>query len=202
MLITIDGTNGQGKSTAGQMLADRLGISFFSTGLVIRFLSHEYQQLKDQGVGHSAILQSLYGSASADTVLYLQNRNNADLYDDGLVKHFGFITGDSEMLRHVDNALDDYRRGRNVVMDGRNLYEIFPDAEFKFYFESSLERRAEILQHSKSITRSEALEKLRLRDGQERTFSGPRTELIVLDPLSFTLDSLIDTMYRQVTNGE
>ena len=198
MLITIDGTNGQGKSTAGRMLADRLGITFFSTGLVIRFLAQAYQQLADQSVGHDEIVPSLYGLVSADTVLYLQNRDNADLYDAELVKHFSQITSDSEMLRNVDTALDDYRRTRDLIMDGRNLYEIFPDAEFRFYFESTIKMRAEILQRAKNITESEALERLRLRDGQERTFSVPRKELIVLDPLSSTLDALVDTMYRHV----
>ncbi|WP_161499026.1 (d)CMP kinase [Cryobacterium aureum] len=201
MLITIDGTNGQGKSTAGQMLADRLGISFFSTGLVIRFLAQAYQQLADRGVSHEEIMPSLYARVSSDTILHLQNRDNADLYDDGLVKYFASITGDGEMLNHVNTALDDYRRGRALVMDGRNLFEIFPDAEFKFYFESTSERRAEILQLSKSITRSEALARQRLRDDQERTFTVPRGELIVLDPLSRTLDDLIDTMHQRVADG-
>ncbi|MCC4306292.1 MULTISPECIES: (d)CMP kinase [unclassified Rhodococcus (in: high G+C Gram-positive bacteria)] len=183
------------------MLADRLGIFFFSTGLVIRFLAQAYQQLADRGVSHEEIMPSLYGRVSADTVLYLQNRNNADLYDDGLVKYFASITGDGEMLRHVNTALDDYRRGRDLIMDGRNLFEIFPDAEFKFYFESTPQRRAEILQQSKRITRSEALERQRLRDDQERTFNVPRRELIVLDPLSHTLDDLIETMHREVARG-
>lgn len=198
MLITIDGTNGQGKSTAGRMLADRLGITFFSSGLVIRFLAQAYQQLADRGVNHEEIMPALYDRVSVDTVLYLQDRNNADLYDGAQVKNFASITGDGEMLRHVNTALDDYRRGRDLVMDGRNLFEIFPDAEFRFYFESTPQRRAKILQQSKRITRSEALERQRLRDDQERTFRVPRGELIVLDPLSHTLDDLIETMHREV----
>lgn len=198
MLITIDGTNCQGKSTAGQLLADRLGVSFFSTGLLIRFLAHEYQQLADRGGRHEDIMPTLCGRVSAETVLYLKSRDNAHLYDDSLVRYFAPITGDNEILRHVDTALDEYRRGRNVIMDGRNLFEIFPDADFKFYFESSLDRRAKIMQRSKRSTRSEALERLKLRDGQERALSVPRAELIVLDALSFTMDNLIDTMYKHV----
>lgn len=201
MLITIDGTNGQGKSTAGSLLADRLGITFFSTGLVIRFLAQAYQRLVGQGAGHDEIMPSLYPRVSADTVRDLQTRDNTDLYHDGLVPYFASITGDAEMLRHVDTALDDYRRDRDLVMDGRNLFEIFPDADVRFYFESTSQRRTEVLQHARNITNSEALERRRMRDEQERTFDVPRGELIVLDPLSYPLDDLIDLMYRHVVDG-
>lgn len=198
MLITIDGKSGHGKSTVGPMLADKLGASFFSSGLLIRFLAHQYQQLSSEGIAEDDIFESLYNKISVETILHLQNHRNTELYETGLTEYFGIITSNKKMLKIVDGALGDYCKGKDVIMDGRNLYEIFPDANFKFYFESSLEKRSELMQLSKQVTIEESLERIQSRDCQERRLIVTYSELIVMDPLSHSLDELLELMYKRV----
>lgn len=202
MLITIDGKNGQGKSTSGALLAKRLGIDFFSTGLLIRLLAYNYRKFSADNLTEDDIFSRLYKIISVDTIPFLKERDNADLYDIQLAKYFGIITGNKKMLSIVDDALREYCKDKDIVYDGRNLFEIFPEANYKFYYQSSDTRRREILQESTNISREKALDKLRIRDDQERQFDIPYSGLIVVDPFAYSLDELIDVLYKKVTAGE
>ena len=202
MLITIDGKNGQGKSTSGSLLAKRLGIEFFSTGLLIRFLAHNYKRLSAEGLTEDDIFKYLYTFISVDTITFLKGRDNSDLYDIQLAEYFGTITSNKKMLSIVDNALREYSNDKDVVYDGRNLFEIFPEADFKFFFQSTDERRREILQYSNNISQERALNKLKIRDSQERQFDIPYSKLIVIDPFSHPLEEVIDIMYEKIKDGK
>ena len=202
MLITIDGKNGQGKSTSGALLAERLGIDFFSTGLLIRYLAYNYRKLSNDGFSKNDIFKRLYKMISIETIAFLKDRDNVDLYNLQLAEYFGVITSDKKMLSIVDDALREYSKNTDVVYDGRNLFEIFPEADYKFYFQSSDTRRREVLQTANNISQEKALNKLKLRDSQERQFDIPYSELIVIDPFSYPLEKVIEIMYEIIISGE
>ena len=62
---------------------------------------------------------------------------------------------------------------RGVIMDGRDIGTVvFPDAELKFFLESSIDIRAkrrfdELVLTDKEITYNQVLENIRLRDNQD-----------------------------------
>lgn len=202
MLITIDGKNGQGKSTSGALLAEKLGAEFFSTGLLIRLLAYNYRNLYSEGWSEKEIFNYLYTIISVETITYLRERDNKDLYDIQLASYFGIITRNRKMLSIVDDALREYSKDKDVVYDGRNLFEIFPEADFKFYFQSTDKRRCEILQSSNNISKEKAMDKINIRDNQERQFKIPYGELIVIDPFSYPLEKVIEMMYEIVKAGK
>lgn len=202
MLITIDGGNGLGKSTAGRKLAARLGIDFFSTGRLIRWLALDYKTRIDAGQRHETIMPILHGSISNDTLRELKDRPSPELCDASLTPYFGTITADAAMLKVVDTILAEYRASTSVVFDGRNLYEVFPDADVHFYFASSKEDRLRVLAASEYLTLDQASLRLDARDAQERSFDVPYSRLHVLDPFAYSLEGLVDAMTNIVERGD
>lgn len=203
MLITIDGTSGNGKSTAGRLLAERVGADFFSTGRLIRYLASRYAQLEAQGRSPESIFDRLYTSVSLETIARLKDGpKDPVLYNDALTPYFGKITANESMLQIVDRELAEFCREKDVVFDGRNLFAIFPQADFRFYLESSREARVDILAESDGLSREEASRKISDRDGQERRFKVPYSELHVIDPFAQSLDQLLDLMYTIVMGAQ
>ena len=48
---------------------------------------------------------------------------------------------------------------------------------------------------------AKALNKIKIRDSQERQFDIPYSELIVIDPFSYPLEKVIEIMYEIIISG-
>ena len=153
-VITIDGPAASGKSTLGDMLAQRLGYTYFDTGVLYRALT--YLALR-HGVPLDAV-DDLVALAQRTTIQVLpptsDDGRQYTVLADGEDITWALRSGDVE--RHVSqvsaygavrDALRDQQRvigcrGR-VVMVGRDIGSVvMPDADFKVFLVASVEERA------------------------------------------------------------
>jgi cytidylate kinase len=156
MVIAIDGPAGTGKSTIAKMLAQNLkidgkGFTYINSGSLYRALTLgclragitsgepekalefakkarlEYREQPEGGVGVWL---------DGEPVEKLLHGDEIDRW----VSPFSAIVP----LRHVVNDhIRAISRGLNAVVEGRDMTTVvFPDAEFKFYLDASVEERA------------------------------------------------------------
>jgi cytidylate kinase len=152
--ITIDGPAGAGKSTLGELLAQRLGYLYFDTGVMYRALTWA-GLLRGFKLDDAAMMAALAQKLDIDiqaptvadgrqyTVLIDGDDVTWDLRRPEVDRHVSLVASHPpvrEVMRARQRALG--MRGR-VVMVGRDIGTmVLPEAQLKFYLEASLGERA------------------------------------------------------------
>ena len=176
MIITIDGPAGSGKSTVADIIANQLGFVHFNSGSLFRAITaHLYSQNFD--------IENITTNSEIPN-FDLQVRIIDDVqhvFVDGI--DYTPVLRDNHISTLVANvALNKFCRQKtsecqhnfclknNVVMEGRDIgSHVFPNAEYKFYLDCSIEERArrrfkeEQAKHT-NITLEEIMEQIAERD--------------------------------------
>lgn len=196
--ITIDGPAGAGKSTLGELLAQRLGYLYFDTGIM-------YRALTWAGLKRGVDLRDATATAALAQEINIEVRPPA--IDDGrqytvLVDGLD-VTWDlrrPEVEQHVSlaasyPAVREVMRGRQrvigqrgrVVMVGRDIGSIvMPDAPLKIYLQASLDERArrrteELAARGRPLSLDQVRDEVARRDALDRHVMFPAPDAIILD---------------------
>lgn len=149
MIITIDGGCWTGKSTTAKSLAKILGYRFINTGAMFRavaFLAHKKGVLENRDKV-IAIAGDIKLNFNQENQLMVNDENlNSELEDPALVP----LAAKIAVIPEVREALlcIQRRMGKEgeVVVEGRDAgTNIFPNADWKFYLDASLDIRAKRL---------------------------------------------------------
>ena len=151
LIIAIDGPAGSGKSSIGDMLAERLGYAHISTGSIYRAIGWKAHQRGIPFADVPALVRLI-----EETMI--EFRRNADgsltvVLDGNDVSHV-ITTNEAGMFASAVAAIPEVRAGLlalqrqagkngGVILDGRDIGTVvFPDADAKFYLDASAEARA------------------------------------------------------------
>ena len=206
MIITIDGVAGSGKSTLGKMLAQRLGLTFFSSGMLYRLKGYVVSR------GENVSLENLVRSGRlkiVDNSIHLDGHNIENiLQNEDIGKWAAKVAIDPNVRDEVNKTLHLLAEGGNFIVDGRDMGTVvFPDAKVKFYVYADVMERAKrrILQLGLELTEDvlrEFAEKIAARDkaDQEREIAPlkPPEDAIVIDTTGITPDRAVELMERHV----
>ena len=215
LIIAIDGPAASGKSSAGRLLAERLGIIFFDTGIMYRVIT----------------LAALWANADFDDEFVInQIVNDAHIeikrpsINDGRINDI-FLNGEDVTLfirskdvnQHV-SKISSYKSVRDsltqqqreiantgdMVMVGRDIGTVvLPNADFKFYLEASVDVRAkrrlkEFSEDEKIIDLKEIKDSLLRRDeiDSNRKIAPlrPAEDAINIQTDDKSLDQVVDEM--------
>jgi len=152
MIITIDGPAGSGKSTAARKLAALLGIPYLDTGAMYRVVTLAALEggidLNDE-----AALTRLAGQADFEldcgpthVRVRLGGRDVSEAIRSMRVNRYTRYVAGSPGVRRILVARQRElgRRLGSLVTEGRDQGSVaFPDADFKFFLDASLDKRAE-----------------------------------------------------------
>jgi len=215
MIITIDGPAGSGKSTAARKLAAKLGIAYLDTGAMYRTLALAAIQggihFKDEpalirlagdsdiqldcGPNHTRV--TLNGVDVSEAVRSMAV-NQATSY-------VARIQPIREMLVEKQRAIGN--RLGSLVTEGRDQGSVvFPGAEFKFFLDASIEKRAMRRYQELSADGEEAsfeliLENLQQRDGNDRRQWAPLLEpasAIHIDTTHMTIHEVVERLLDEI----
>lgn len=203
LVITIDGPAASGKSTLGEVLARRLGYTYFDTGILYRALTYLALQ---HGVALDAVddLVALarrsviqVKSPTVDdgrqyTVLADGNDITWSLRSADVERYVSQVSAYPavrDALREQQRAIG--RQGR-VVMVGRDTGSVvMPDADFKVFLLASLDERArrryaELREQGRDVSYETVLRDLERRDqlDQRNTFQPPDAYVLSTDGLT------------------
>ena len=146
-IIAIDGPSGSGKGTIAKEVAKRLGYTYVDTGAMYRCVSlmslREGLEEKDEDKIVD-LLKNMDIRLTNDGKVFLDGEDVSDEIRTTEVTHrvskISSIIALREVMRDKQHELAE--KG-NIVMEGRDITtEVFPNADFKFYLDASVEERA------------------------------------------------------------
>jgi cytidylate kinase len=152
MIITIDGPAGSGKSTAARKLAARLGIAYLDTGAMYRVVTlaalEDRIDLNDeQALVHTASTAEFDLDCGPTHVrVTLRGRDVTEeirsMRVNERTRHIAGSPGVRRIL--IDRQRELAARLGSLVTEGRDQGSAaFPDADFKFFVDATLEKRTE-----------------------------------------------------------
>lgn len=146
MIIAIDGPAGAGKGTIAHLVAEKLDLVYIDTGAMYRSVALEAIRQNIVNDSEKIIEMSKNITISFDEAgkTYL---NGEDVSEKIRSKEVTSIVSQLSNLIPVREEMVKLQRklaeGLNVIMEGRDITTVvFPDADYKFYLDASIEERA------------------------------------------------------------
>ena len=221
-IIAIDGPAGSGKSTLAHRLAQRLGYTYFDTGVMYRAVSLaalDHGVSVDDEIGLTELAESVHIDVEPPTVddgrLYTVLLDGVDVTWRIRTPAVDAIVAPVSAVRGVRRALLDQqrrigRRGR-VLMVGRDIGTVvFPEADLKLFVDATLEARArrrhqELEQRGERVTFAHVVEEMRRRDERDRNKPisplVPAPDAITLDTTNLDIETMVDRVEAIITQG-
>ena len=147
MIIAIDGPAGTGKSTIAKMLADRHDITFLNSGGFYR--THTLAVL-DAGIDYKDEAATLE-FCRKQKIEYTKEGHfilngtdvTAHLHDDRVTNNASQVSAIVEIRHLVNDFMREITKSLDIVCEGRDMTTVvFPNAEYKFYLDASIEAQA------------------------------------------------------------
>lgn len=204
MVIAIDGPAGSGKSTIARRIASELGWYFLNTGSFYR--AYTLAQI-DRGLDpldrDSVLDTAKKTSVTVENGNICINGVNAEerLHTPQVDRFVSPVSSDPRLREMVTEEVRILAGRMNIVTEGRDTTTvIFPQAEYKFYFDASAEERARRrVGEQKGVSYEEVLRAIKERDrnDMEKEVGALKKakNAIYIDTTNLTIDSVCEKVY-------
>lgn len=211
MVIAIDGPAGAGKGTIAHLVAEKLNLVYIDTGAMYRCVALE--AIREDIVNDS---EKIIEMSKNITISFDENGktylNGEDVSDEIRSKEVTSIvspvSGIIPVREEMVNAQRKLAEGLNVIMEGRDITTVvFPNAEFKFYLDASVEERTNrrvkqneekgIFSDYEEIKKS--IEERDYNDMHKEVGALKRTdEQIYIDSTNMSIEEVVDFIIKRV----
>lgn len=147
MVIAIDGPAGVGKSSIAKMIADRMGIFYLNSGNFYRAVTLKALRNKID-ISDEAAMTELADKCSVtvcDRRVFLDGEDVEDLlHSDEVDASVAPVSAIKGVRLAVNSKLKSLASSLDLISEGRDITTVvFPDADYKFYFDADAATRAE-----------------------------------------------------------
>ena len=212
MIVAIDGPAGSGKGTITKLVAEKLNLIYIDSGATYRCVA-------------LATLRNNISLEEKDKIIELTKTLNIEFNENGQTflnkedvsdlirsKEVTGIVSQVSSIVEVREILVDLQRkmanGKNVIMEGRDITTVvFPNADFKFYLDASVEERAkrrfkQNMEKGIESNMDEIIESIKFRDYNDMhkpVGALTRTDdQIYIDSTNMTIDEVVDTIINYI----
>ena len=174
MIIAIDGPAGTGKSTIAKILAERLGITFLNSGSFYRAVTLYLirNNIPYDNADEVVRIASGLDLDYVDSHLILNGEDVEQfLHSDAVDAHASQVSAIVPLRHIVNEKLRKITEKLSVVCEGRDITTVvFPNADYKFYLDASLDVQAErrFKQGVSNLSLEEIKESIRKRDEMDK----------------------------------
>lgn len=205
-IITIDGPSGAGKSTIAKLIVDKLGFKYLDTGAMYRavtlYMIENQVDIKNEEEVINA-LNKLNIGFDSNYRIYLDSQDiTEDIRKEKVVKFVSEVSAISSVRRKMVDLQRDIAKEGNYILDGRDAGSVvFPNADYKFYLEASLEERAkrrykEELSREVDISFEAVKESIKKRDKYDSNRKDSPLVVpenaIIIDTTNMTIDEVAE----------
>lgn len=208
MIIAMDGPAGTGKSTIASIIAKKLNITYLNSGSFYRALT---LALLDAGVDltNEAEIVEFCKKQNLDyskSRLVLNGTDVEDhLHDDRVSKNVAQISAIVPIRHLVNDRMQEITKSLDIVCEGRDMTTVvFPQAEYKFYLDASLDVQAQrrFDQGVSNMTLEEIKEAIRKRDEIDRNKAEGALkrapDAIYVDTSNLTIDMVCEIILNKI----
>ena len=218
MIIAIDGPAGSGKSSTAKALAKRLKLPYIDTGAMYRAVtlkamreSVRFEDLKKLVSTAKRAKIQLKGRDPHKQKVSLDGKDvTRAIRDPELTQNVFHVAQEPLIRRILVKKQRQMAKTGGGVMEGRDIGTVvFPNADYKFYFEASDAIRARRRQRElAAVGRKLALKKV-LKDITRRDLTDTRRkegplkkakDALVIDTTSLTIEETVDKMVQLINS--
>ena len=207
MVIAIDGPAGVGKSTIAKAIAEKMGIFYLNSGNFYRAITL-YLLEKKIDVKDTAKVVEAAGECDITVKNHHVYLNGADvedkLHSDAVDAIVAPVSAIIEVRHIVNKMLRALASHLDLISEGRDVTTVvFPDADYKFYFDADARTRAErrFNQGTSNMSLEEIEKSIIERDKIDRNKAFGALKIakdsIYIDTTGLT----IDQVYAKVTDS-
>ncbi len=149
MIITIDGPAGSGKSTVAEEVSKKLNFIHFNSGTLYRAVCCYFLDLGLDAKNIKFETKIKKFKLSVDykdgkQIVLVNGKDYSAHFRDNNVSVLSPIISVNKTVRDtIDDCQRKFGKTHNLVVDGRDIgSHVFPNAEFKFYLDCSVDERA------------------------------------------------------------
>lgn len=212
MIVAIDGPAGSGKGTITKLVAEKLNLIYIDSGATYRCVAlacirnNIALEEKDRIIELTKTLDIKFDEQqrtflNGEDVSKLIRSNEVT----AIVSQISSIVEVREILVNLQRKM---ANSKNVIMEGRDITTVvFPNADFKFYLDASVEERARrrYLQNAEmniQTSMEEIIENIKMRDYNDMhkpVGSLKRTdEQIYIDSTNMTIDEVVSEIIKNI----
>jgi cytidylate kinase len=218
IIITIDGPSGAGKSTVAQIVAEKLGLLYMDTGAMYRAVAllvtrsgtnADDEEELERVLRTSSIMIDINSDNNAKVLL-----DSEDVSDKIRTPEISRLSSYLATKRVVRNRLKviqlEMGAKGNIVAEGRDMGTcVFPNADFKFYLDASIDERAkrrwlQLNAVGSQLTLYEIKREIEQRDVQDKVRSEsplhPARNAVIIDTTKLSADEVIELILSEVNN--
>src|SRR4030042_4514967 len=144
--IAVDGPAGAGKSTVSKIIAEKLNIEYIDSGAIYRAITKNIldSNLKIDNYRRVENLLSELNINLIDNRVFINNKDYTEfLRKKDVSLAVSPVSSIILVRKKVNEFLNNYSKEKSIIMDGRDIGTVvFPDADYKFYLDASIDERA------------------------------------------------------------